>query len=413
MIYTTAIDKIRKIKKRKKIIQGGSSSGKTYAILTILIDLCTKKPNISVSIVSESMPHLRRGALRDFLNIMKGTNRYIPDNYNKSSLTYTFSNGSFVEFFSADNPDKLKGARRDILYINECNHVGHESYIQLSTRTRGDIYLDYNPDRTFWAITDVLNEPDAERIILKYYDNEALDDTVIEQFNINREKAKTSEYWANWCKVYIDGEIGSLEGVVFGNWRMIDYFDPRDNDWRQQIRLIAVGLDFGFTNDPSAAVAVWKWDDKYIVDELFYGKNMTNSAINSALREALTDDYGLSEAEALNIEIWADSAEPKSIKELKNWGWRKIGGVEKGKDSINWGISVIQEYELLITKRSLNLIDELQNYIWLKDKWTGMKLNKPIDDYNHAIDAMRYLFMMKMGKRKDVARIPFRVVRGT
>jgi phage terminase large subunit len=411
MIYTTAIDKIRKLKTRKKIIQGGSSSGKTYAILTILIDICIKNPRTSISVVSESMPHLRRGAVRDFLNIMKSTNRYIPDNYNKSSLTYTFNNDSYVEFFSADKPDKLKGARRDILYINECNHVSQESYIQLSTRTRGDIYLDYNPDRTFWAITDVLLEPDADRIILKYHDNEALEESVINQFKINQEKAKTSEYWKNWCRVYIDGEIGSLEGVVFDNWRTIDYFNPKDDDWIDEVHLISVGLDFGYTNDPTAAVAIWKWNDKYILDQILYEKNLTNSAIYKGISAALSDIYGLSPNEISNIEIWADSAEPKSIKELKNWGFRKIDGVVKGKDSINWGISVIQEYELLVTHRSVELIEELQNYTWVKDKWTGMKLNKPIDDYNHLIDAMRYVFMSKMGKKKDTSKIPFRVVR--
>jgi phage terminase large subunit len=411
MIYTTAIDKIRKIKSRKKIIQGGSSSGKTYAILTILIDICIKKPNTSVSVVSESMPHLRRGAVRDFLNIMKTTGRYIEANYNKSSLTYQFSTGSYIEFFSADRPDKLKGARRDILYINECNHVSQESYIQLSTRTRGDIYLDYNPDRTFWAITDVLLEPDSKRIILKYNDNEALEKTVIEQFKINQEKAKTSEYWKNWCRVYIDGEIGSLEGVVFENWRVIDYFDALDDDWKDQITFIGLGLDFGYTNDPTAAVAVWKWNDKFILDEILFEKNLTNSAIYKSISEALSDNYGFFGPEISNVEIWADSAEPKSIKELKNWGFKKINGVVKGKDSINWGISVIQEWELLITNRSLNLIEELRNYTWIKDKYTGLKLNSPIDDYNHLIDAMRYIFMSKMAKKKDTGRIPFRVVK--
>jgi phage terminase large subunit len=141
MILTTAIEKIRRIKTRKKIIQGGSSSGKTYAILTILIDRCAREGNLSVSVVSESMPHLRRGAVRDFLNIMRNTNRFYDERFNKTSLTYTFGNGSYIEFFSADSPDKLKGARRNILYINECNNVSYEAYQQLSIRTNSEIYL--------------------------------------------------------------------------------------------------------------------------------------------------------------------------------------------------------------------------------------------------------------------------------
>jgi phage terminase large subunit len=383
MILTTSIEKIRRIKSRKKIIQGGSSSGKTWAILTILIDWAIKNEKKSVSVVSESMPHLRRGALRDFLHIMKDTGRYIDSHYNKSSLTYTFSNGSYIEFFSADQPDKLKGARRSVLYINECNNVSYEAYQQLSIRTHSDIYLDYNPDRSFWAITDVSKEPDAETIILNYLDNEALPDNVIEQFEINKEKAKTSDYWKNWCKVYIDGELGSLEGVVFNNWMVTDYLP-------EEAELIGVGMDFGFTNDPTAAVAVWKSDGVYYLDELFYEKNMVNSTIDAYLKEG-----GVGK----EVEIWADSADPKTIKEIKNWGWR-IAGAQKGPDSINWGITIMQEVDLKITRRSSNLIDELQNYQWAKDKW-GMKTNKPIDAWNHAIDATRYLFMSKLGKRNS------------
>lgn len=388
MILTTAINKIRKVSERKKIIQGGSSSGKTYAILTILIDICTRNPNISVSIVSESMPHIRRGALRDFLKIMNNTNRYIDNHYNKSSLTYTFANRSYMEFFSADQPDKLKGARRDILYINECNSISYEAYQQLSIRTRGDIYLDYNPDRTFWAITDVMAEPDAKRIILNYKDNEALEETVIEQFRINQQKAITSEYWRNWCKVYIDGEVGSLEGVIFTNWKQIDMIP-------EEASLIGIGLDFGFTNDPTTAIAVYKLDNEYILDELFYLTNLTNSAIDGLLNQS-----GISKG----IEIWADSADPKSIKEIKNYGWR-IQGATKGKDSIQYGIGVIQEHNLLITSKSTNLIEELQNYQWIKSK-DGSKSNTPIDAFNHAIDAVRYLFMSKLGKRNS-NKVPF------
>jgi phage terminase large subunit len=388
LIYTTAIDKIRRIQKRKRIIQGGSSSGKTYAILTILIDKCAREPNLSVSVVSESMPHLRRGAIRDFVNIMKSTERYYEDHFNKTSLTYNFANGSYIEFFSADAPDKLKGARRDILYINECNHVSYEAYQQLSIRTHKEIYLDYNPDRQFWAITEVSYEPDAEKIILKYTDNEALSQSTIEQFQINRDKALTSEYWANWCKVYIDGEVGSLEGVVFDNWSQTDYI-PKEAE------LIGIGLDFGFTNDPTTAISVWCSDNIYYLDELFYGTNMTNGTINSMLQTCSVNK---------STEIWADSADPKSIKELKNYGWR-IAPVTKGPDSIVWGIGIMQEQTFKVTMRSTNLIEELQNYQWVKDV-NGTKTNKPIDAFNHAIDATRYLFMMKVGKR-NMNKTPF------
>jgi phage terminase large subunit len=388
MILTTAIIKIRKIKSRKKIIQGGSSSGKTWAILTLLIDTAIKR-KVSISVISESMPHLRRGALRDFLNIMKSTNRYIDEHYNKTSLTYTFGSGSYIEFFSADQPSKLKGARRDILYINECNNVTYEAYSQLSIRTTGDIYLDYNPDRTFWVMTEVMREFDSERIILKYTDNEALHPSIIEQFQINRKKAETSDYWKNWCKVYIDGEVGSLEGTIFQNWDLCDRI-PEDAE------LLGVGMDFGFTNDPTTAIAVWRADGDYYIDELIYQTNLTNSAINSLL---IQSDVKRS------TEIWADSSDPKTIKEIKNYGW-KISGVEKGKDSVIWGIGLIQQAnKLWITSNSKNTIEELQNYQWLKDK-EGNKTNIPADTFNHSIDAIRYLFMAKVGKRA-ATKTPF------
>ena len=385
MILTTSIQKIRKIKERKKVIQGGSSSGKTYAILTILIDYAIRNAGTSISVVSESMPHLRRGALQDFLNIMKSTNRFFDERFNKSSLTYTFYNDSYIEFFSADSPDKLKGARRNVLYINECNNISYEAYQQLSIRTSGDIYLDYNPDRTFWAITDVSNEPDAKRIVLNYKDNEALPQNVIEQFEINKKKAETSEYWKNWCRVYIDGLVGSLEGVVFNNWSEIDRIP-------EEARLIGVGIDFGFTNDPTAAVAVYKFNDEIILDEVLYRTGLTTGDIDKLL------DINKS------VEIWADSAEPRTIQELKNRGWR-IFGAKKGKDSILYGINLIQEYNLLVTSRSENLINELQNYQWLKDR-EGNKINVPIDAFNHAIDAIRYLFISKLNKKNE-NRTPF------
>jgi phage terminase large subunit len=390
MIHTTAIDKIRNIKARKKIIQGGSSSGKTYSILTILIDYAIRNQNKSITVVSESMPHIRRGALRDFLNIMKSTGRFIEGHYNRTNLIYTFGSGSYIEFFSVDSPDKLKGARRDVLYVNECNSITYEAFDQLLIRTRGDVYLDYNPDRLFWAITDTAKEPDAELIILKYTDNEALDQSIIDQFMIKIDKAKTSDYWANWCKVYIDGEVGSLEGVVFDNWRLIDRI-PLDAS------LIGIGLDFGFTNDPTSAVAVWKIDNEYILDELIYQTGLFNSNIASLLKQNDIDR---------SVEIWADSSDPRSIKELKNFGFR-INGVKKGPDSIMYGIGLMQDLNLRVTSRSTNLINELQNYQWLKDR-DGHKTNQPQDSLNHAIDSARYLIMSKLGKRNSNST-PFKI----
>ena len=218
---TTAINKILALKKRIKIIQGGTSAGKTFGILPILIDKAAKKGGLEISVVAESIPHLRRGALRDFLKCMKWTNRFVDERFNKSLLKYEFANGSFIEFFSADDSSKLRGARRDILYVNECNNVNFESYNELSIRTKKEIYLDFNPANEFW-VEEIKEDKEADFIILTYKDNEALDIGIVDQIEKNRLKAETSTYWRNWWKVYGLGELGMLEGVVFSNWKQID-----------------------------------------------------------------------------------------------------------------------------------------------------------------------------------------------
>ncbi len=228
---TTSINKILALKKRIKIIQGGTSAGKTFGILPILIDKAARNPNVEISVVAESIPHLRRGALKDFIKIMKWTNRYIDSQFNKSLLTYQFRNGSVIEFFSADDASKLRGARRDILYINECNNVTFDAYLELSIRTKKEIYLDFNPANEFWVHTELKDEPDADFIILTYKDNEALDESIVRQIEKNREKAATSSYWANWWRVYGLGEVGSLEGVVFDNWKEIDKIPDELQSW--------------------------------------------------------------------------------------------------------------------------------------------------------------------------------------
>jgi phage terminase large subunit len=376
--YTRAIDKIRKLKKRKKVVQGGSSAGKTFAILAILIDKCARTPNLEVSVVSESIPHLRRGALKDFLKIMKETGRFIEKNFNKTLLRYEFTNCSYMEFFSADDDSKMRGARRDILYINEANNISFESYMQLAIRTAQDIYLDFNPVARFWAHTEVAMEEDADFLIITYKDNEGLPQTVVDMLEQNRIKARTNAYWENWCRVYLDGQIGNLEGAVFPQWNEIDSIP-------EEAKLIGAGLDFGFTNDPTALVAVWKMDNNIYIDEIVFQKGLSNSDIATLIKNS-----------GLNCEIFADSAEPKSISEIKKYGIRVLPA-QKGKDSVNFGISIIQEYDIYITSRSNNTKDEFGKYTWKKDG-DGFYTNIPIDIYNHSIDALRYLAIMKLKK---------------
>jgi len=382
---TTSINKILSLKKRVKIIQGGTSAGKTFGILPILIDKAIRYPNTEISVVAESIPHLRRGALKDFLKVMKWTNRYIDEQFNKSLLTYQFKNGSSIEFFSADDSSKLRGARRDILYINECNNVTFDAYLELSIRTKKEIYLDFNPANEFWVHTELKDEPDADFIILTYKDNEALDESIVRQIEKNRDKAATSNYWANWWRVYGLGEVGSLEGVVFDNWKEIDKV-PDD------ARLVGIGLDFGYTNDPTAAIEVYNWNGKRIVNEIAYRTGMLNSDIAKILPSSVT--------------IYADSSEPKSIDEIRRFG-KTIKGVTKGKDSIKYGIDVMQRQEYLVTKQSTNLIKELRSYCWDVDKH-GVRLNNPAGGNDHAIDALRYHEMENLGLNSNYGQYAIR-----
>ena len=368
-IVTTAIKKMRRLKARKRVVQGGTSAGKTFGILPLLIDQAIKEPNLEISVVSESIPHLRRGALKDFLKIMLMLNRYRDSQFNKSTLKYSFTNGSYIEFFSVDQPDKLRGARRNVLYVNEANNIPFDAYNQLAIRTSGDIWIDYNPTNEFWAHKQVLVDDDAELEVLTYKDNEALPESIIKEIEKAKDKAATSTYWENWWKVYGLGQVGSLEGVCITDWREIQL--PTN------ARLLCYGMDWGYSNDPTSLVALYKYNNAYIFDEVLYKKGLLNSEISNILK-----------AHEIKELIYADSAEPKSIAELNSYG-HQVLPVSKGRDSIVYGINLINQNEVYVTSRSKNLINELRNYIWLTDK-EGNKLNKPIDAYNHAIDAMRY-----------------------
>ena len=329
-VVTTAIKKMRKLKARKRVVQGGTSAGKTFGILPLLIDQAIKEPNLEISVVSESIPHLRRGALKDFLKIMLMLNRYRDSQFNKSTLKYTFTNGSYIEFFSVDQPDKLRGARRNVLYVNEANNIPFDAYNHLAIRTSGDIWIDYNPTSEFWAHKQVLMDDDAELEVLTYKDNEALPQTIVDEIEKAKAKAGTSTYWENWWKVYGLGQVGSLEGVCITDWREIQL--------PTEARLLCYGMDWGYSNDPTSLVGLYKWNNAYIFDEVLYKKGLLNSEISNILKAHEIKDL-----------IYADSAEPKSIAELNSYG-----------------------HQVLPVSKE------------------GNKLNKPIDAYNHAIDAMRY-----------------------
>jgi phage terminase large subunit len=363
---------------RKKVIQGGTSAGKTLAILAVLIDIAAKKKT-EISVVSESIPHLRRGAIKDFAKVMQWTGRWVADRWNKTLLTYNFANGSIIEFFSADSEARLRGARRQVVYINEANNIDFESYYQLAIRTSEAIYIDFNPTHEFWAHTEVLPEQDAELIILTYNDNEALPDTIKRDIELNRTKAETSAYWANWWKVYGLGQVGTLQGAIYEDFEVVEGIDV------SRAKFVALGLDWGFSNDPTALVAIYRQGDCLLIQELLYSTGLTNQDIADKLRS-----LGITRA----WEIVADSAEPKSIEEIYRLGFN-IKPAEKGPDSVRNGIDILKRFKLQVTKDSTNLIKELRSYTWATDK-EGKNTGVPIDSFNHACDAMRYVALNKL-----------------
>lgn len=388
-VYTRAISKLLKLKKRVKVVPGGSSAGKTYGILPILIDRACKTPNLEISVVGESIPFLRRGAIKDFIKIMQQTNRWIPDHWNRSLLTYRFTNGSWIEFFSADSPDKVRGPRRNILYCNEANHIDWESYYQLAIRTSQEIWIDFNPTTgDWWAYTELADDPDAEWLTLTYKDNSALPESIVkelekalpkayydhtlEQPGLFAETNIKNTYWANFCRVYLFGLPGSLEGVIFNNWEIID-------ELPQEAQLLGYGIDFGY-NDPAAIVAVYSWNGKRVVREICYRTGMLNSDIAKFIPDGVI--------------CYADSAEPKSIKELVDLG-KYVYPAKKGPDSVTYGIQLMQQQEYLITADSTNLIKALRNYAWDSDK-TGKVIDKPVHTWSHLPDALRYHEVMDL-----------------
>lgn len=352
------------MKKRLKIIQGGSSAGKTIAILLILIDIAqSSKEKILISIVSESFPHLKRGAIRDFLNIMEGHGYYKEANWNRTDFIYNFETGSQIEFFSADNADKVRGPRRDILFLNEANNIPYETYTQLAIRTNQDIYIDYNPVAEFWVHTDLIPSIDHDFVILTYKDNEGLPQAIVQELEsrIGRK---------GWWQVYGLGQLGEVEGKIYKDWQIIDSIP-------HEARLERRGLDFGYTNDPSAIIDVYYYNGGYILDEILYKKGQSN--------RQLADVILNTEKDCLVI---ADSAEPKSIDEIKLYGVNIFPAV-KGSGSISTGIQFVQGQKISVTKRSVNLIGEYRNYLWKIDK-NGKIINEPEGGYDHALDAVRY-----------------------
>ena len=370
---TTVFQKNWDANSRYVVNIGGSRSTKTYSILQLLIVKALESTEpLVMSIVRKSLPALRISVMRDFFNILKQYDLYNAELHNKTENTYQLNN-TLVEFFSIDDAQKRRGTKRDILFVNEANELDWEDFFQLQIRTTTQIFLDFNPSEQFWYNEQIQSRDDVTTIHSTYQDNPYLNEDQINE--IKRLQYTDLQYY----QIYALGEFAGAMDLVYS-------YTPVDDIPTNVAKLVALGMDFGYTNDPTTLVEVWKdTRDGIYFNELIYQQGLTNTEIAALLGSYGVDKY---------IEIIADSAEPKSIDEIKRYGFN-IKPATKGPDSIMNGIDILKRHRLYVTKQSTNLIKELNNYKWVTDK-NGNKLNKPVDAFNHALDAVRYVALNKM-----------------
>tara|TARA_R100000951_G_scaffold77433_1_gene65396 strand:- start:863 stop:2023 length:1161 start_codon:yes stop_codon:yes gene_type:complete len=363
-------------KSQKKIVieQGGSRSGKTYNILIwIIFGYCLREKNKVVSICRKTFPALRTSAMRDFFEILKSQELYSEQDHNKTSHEYKI-NSNLVEFISLDSPQKVRGRKRDILFLNEANECTWEDWNQLVFRTVGRIILDYNPSDEFhWIYDKVKVREDADFYKTTYKNNKFLEESIVKE--IERLQFTDENYW----RIYGLGEVGQSKATIF-QFREIEKIP--DN-----AKFVSYGMDFGYTNDPTCISKIYLHDTNLYCEEVLYRTGMTNRDIHNELLS-----LGINRRD----EIFADSAEPKTIDELYRYGWN-IKPSTKGRDSINIGIDMLKRYTIHVNKKSLNAIKEFRNYKWKEDK-NGNILNQPEDKFNHFIDSLRYGIYNKLAR---------------
>lgn len=380
--------------KRYIIHQGGTGSGKTYSVLQYLLSYAMLNQGVIISVVAKTMPHLMRGAIRDTRRILSANGWLNTIEENKTTCCL-YIGASVIEFFPADDEAKLRGARRDILFINECNTIDYECFQQLDVRTRKRTILDFNPVRRFWVHSKLipsLHENDFLFLQSTYLDNQYLGPEEIT--NIERRRNN-----ANWWKVYGEGEIGITEGVIFNNWQIVtapskhpplgetssththSFPNGEGRDGALPGVLLGYGIDFGFIHSPTAIVQVNEYEGELYVHELFYKKGVYNEDILAFAQKNLD----------MRAPAVADSNEPKTISYLNYKGWYGLKPAVKGPDSILHGINMLLERKINVTAQSLNLIKELSEYMW-DNNMAGEFIRRPVKDQDHAIDALRYIY---------------------
>lgn len=371
--------------------RGGTRSGKTYSALQLLtlVSMTDVVPTIT-SVVSETLPHLKKGAIRDFKDIMGTEHWWDPKRWNASECFYTFSSGSIIEFFGADSPSKVMGPGRHRLFLNEANHIGWETARQLFVRTRDRIIYDYNPAGEFWGTNPEIwaTRPGRVSINSTYLDNQFLTPEQVAEIEANKGDK-------NWWNVYGLGLMGRLEGLVYNSVELIDEMPPVGN-LRE-----CYGLDYGFSNSTTALLhlLIDEGRRRIYVDQIIYQKGILNSDIAELMTAA-----GVPKKRVRAVPIYADAAEPKSNAELCRYGWNVLG-CDKTNDSdrhnpITAQIGMITPYTICITKRSVDTKKEIDKYMWATNK-DGERLNVPVKVNDHAMDAMRYAAYSELFSNKS------------
>ena len=365
-------------KQRIKIFQGGSRSGKSWALMQYCLYLITTETKpITISIVRKTLPALKRSVLRDFNIIAKSLGVYYMGEFNKTELVFNY-NGHTIEFFSADDAQKIRGSTRDVLWCEECNELNIEDFRQLSMRTKREILMSFNPSDPVHFIYDLCERDDADLFISTYRDNKFIAPEVKKE--LERLKKRDPDFW----RVYGEGQRAVFsQRQIFRDWNYIDESEfPEELDW-------FMGCDFGYTNDPTAICLIAKKNDKVFVKEVLYKTGMTNRDIANHLKS-----LGLE-----NLLMFCDSAEPKSVEELRQMGILAKGAI-KGAGSINAGLSLMREFDFYISNKATNVKSEQMKYVWeeLKD---GTIINKACDRDNHAMDCLRYGLYSKFKNRNE------------
>lgn len=362
---TTATKKIFSLKKRIRAVAGGTSASKTISIIFWCIDYAQSVQGERIDVVSESYPHLELGAMADFQAIMKDAGYWEQSRWNETKHIYTFETGSRIRFYSVDTYGKAHGPRREVLFVNEANNLDYKIVDQLVTRTKKIVWLDWNPTNEFWFYSEMKHRKDVDFITVTYKDNEALDPVTVSEIESHMGNKQ-------WWRVYGLGLLGEVEGKIYTDWAFIDEIP-------HEAQLVRYGLDFGYSNDPTVIEAIYEYNGGYIIDEVTYQKGLSNKSIADIL---------------LNLPkapVYADSAEPKSIDEIYEYGVN-ILPAKKGPGSVNQGIQFVQSKRMSVTNRSTRTIKAYRNYMWATDKNSKI-LNEPDDtihEWSNSMDAIRY-----------------------